>query len=50
MPADFDKCVAEKGKVITKRVNKGNYMHICYDKSGKAHAGEEKAYKKILKK
>lgn len=46
MPADFDRCVAEHGKVITKRVNKRGYMHICYDKAGKSHAGEMKQYKK----
>lgn len=50
MPADFDKCVSEGGKVITKRVNKGEYMHICFDKAGKSHAGEVKQYKKVLKK
>ncbi|MCR4306304.1 MAG: hypothetical protein NUV73_04450 [Candidatus Daviesbacteria bacterium] len=50
MPADFDKCVKEGGKVITKRVNKGNYMHLCKDKGGKWHNGEERPYKKVLKK
>ncbi|KKU88269.1 MAG: hypothetical protein UY18_C0017G0003 [Microgenomates group bacterium GW2011_GWF2_47_9] len=42
MPADFDKCVADGGKVRTKPLSGGKYMHICYDKEGKSHAGEVK--------
>lgn len=42
MPADFEKCVKEGGKVITKKINDKQYMHICYDKNGKAHSGEVK--------
>ncbi len=42
MPQDFDKCVADGGKVITKNVNRTQYIHICYDKSGTAHHGEVK--------
>ena len=46
MPADFDKCVAEGGRVRTMKVGKGRYMHICYDKAGKSHAGEVKTKEK----
>lgn len=42
MPEDFEKCVAEKGKVRTKKLSDGRYMHICIDKEGKSHAGEIK--------
>lgn len=45
MPADFDKCEAEGGTIRTKKVNATQYMHICYDKAGKSHAGEVKTTK-----
>lgn len=45
MPADFDKCVKEGGRVRTLKVGKDRYMHICYDKAGKSHAGEVKTKK-----
>ena len=41
-PADFEKCKREGGRVRTIAV-KGQpdkYMHVCYDKAGKSHAGE----------
>lgn len=47
MPADFEKCVAEGGKVITKRVNADEYKHLCKDKAGHWHDGETKKYKKL---
>ena len=40
MPADFDKCVANGGKVRTIKPKPGRYMHVCYDSNGKSHAGE----------
>jgi len=40
MPADFEKCVKEGGRVRTKKVGKGKYLYICRDKEGKSHAGE----------
>jgi hypothetical protein len=49
MPAAFDACVKSGGRVRTKRVGKGQYMHICF-KDGKSYAGEVKQYKKVLKK
>lgn len=49
MPEDFDKCVREGGKVITQKISSGRYIHICYDKNGKSHAGEVKTKKKLKK-
>lgn len=42
MPESFLKCVREGGKIITKKIDKDRYMHICYDEKGKAHPGEIK--------
>jgi len=44
MPESFDKCVREGGKVITKTLSKGRYIHICY-KNGTAYPGEVKTKK-----
>lgn len=41
MPVDFDKCVSSGGKVRTKDLGGGKYIHICY-KGGKSHSGEVK--------
>ena len=41
-PQAFDKCVKDGGRVRTLKVGKGKYMHVCYDKNGKSHAGEVK--------
>ncbi len=46
MPADFEKCVAEKGSVKTISLKGGRSFRICYDKAGKSHAGEVKEAKK----
>jgi hypothetical protein len=48
MPVDFDKCVANKGRVRTiKPAGKDSkkYMHVCYDKKGKSHSGHMKTLK-----
>lgn len=45
MPADFDKCVKEGGRVRTKKVNAKQYMHICF-KDGESYAGEVKTVEK----
>ena len=52
MPADFEKCVRENGRVRTITLSKGRYMRVCYDKAGKSHAGEvkKKDYSAFLKK
>lgn len=39
MPADFLKCVADGGKVITKDLGNGEYIKICF-KDGKSYPGE----------
>ncbi len=41
MPANFDKCIADGGKVITKNVNAKQYIHVCYI-NGKSYSGEVK--------
>ena len=46
MPADFDKCVSDGGKVVTKELKGNKYIHICYDKKGNSHSGEVKEKKK----
>jgi hypothetical protein len=49
MPENFEKCIAEGGRVITIKPSKNTYQHICYDKNGKSHAGEVKKNKKKKK-
>ncbi len=46
MPADFDKCVAEGGRVRTKKLKGGRYIRICYNKKGESFAGEVKTAEK----
>lgn len=45
MPADFEACVKKGGKVITKTLGKGKYMHLCKDSDGNWHKGETKTKK-----
>jgi hypothetical protein len=45
MPADFERCVDAGGKVITKSLGNGKYIHICY-LHGQAYHGELKRRKK----
>ena len=45
MPAAFLSCAANGGRVRTKKLSKGRYMHICF-KDGKSHPGEVKKKKK----
>lgn len=49
MPKGFDMCRSKGGKIITKKINSKQYMHICY-LGGKSFSGEVKEYKKVLKK
>lgn len=44
MPAAFDKCVSRGGRVRTKNLSGGKYIHICFDKQG-SHAGYPKKKK-----
>lgn len=46
MPKDFERCVADGGRVITKRVNANEYIHVCYI-NGKSYSGEVKQYKRL---
>jgi effector-binding domain-containing protein len=45
MPAQFDSCVKNGGRVRTKTLKNGKYMHICF-KGGKSFVGEVKSKKK----
>lgn len=44
MPAKFDKCVASGGRVRTKTLPGGKYIHLCFS-AGKSTAGEVKVKK-----
>lgn len=46
MPASFDNCMKNGGKVRTVEINKkkGTYMHVCY-LNNKAYPGEVKTKK-----
>jgi len=48
MPAGFDRCVKNGGRVRTKKLSGGRYMHICF-LNGKSYAGEVKTAKKKSK-
>ena len=41
MPKDFLNCVKKGGRVVTKKIDKDRYMHICY-LDDKSYAGEIK--------
>ena len=49
MPADFDKCVEEGGRVRTMKIGKDKIARICYDKNNKSHMGEVKSRKEVKK-
>ena len=46
MPRKFMKCVKSGGKVITKKLKGGKYIHLCKTKSGKWTKGEVKKKKR----
>ncbi|MFZ5988420.1 MAG: hypothetical protein ACOYWZ_15025 [Bacillota bacterium] len=46
MPKNFERCVSQGGRVFTKTLSKGRYIHICVDKAGKTHSGEVKIKEK----
>jgi hypothetical protein len=46
MPKDFEDCVKNGGRVVTKSLKGGKYMHVCYDKNGNSYSGEVKNKKK----
>jgi putative hemolysin len=45
MPLAFELCVQKGGRVRTKKLKNGKYIHICY-LNGKSYAGEVKRRKK----
>lgn len=45
MPAAFNKCVKSGGRVRTKSMSGGRYIHLCF-KGKKSYAGEVKRKKK----
>lgn len=47
MPAEFDNCVNSGGRVRTKKMKDGKYMHVCF-LNGKSYAGEVKKKKEIF--
>lgn len=50
MPAQFDSCVKNGGKVRTKKLSGGKYIHICY-LNGKSYPGYVKDSKEeVMKK
>ena len=44
IPASFDSCVRDGGRVRTKVISGGRYIHICY-KDGKSYTGEVRTVK-----
>jgi hypothetical protein len=48
MPAGFDKCVKAGGRIRTKELGGGKYMHICFI-GGKSYAGEVKVKQQVVK-
>lgn len=48
MPVDFNNCVKRGGRVRTKELGGGKYMHICF-LNGKSYAGEVKVKKSMKK-
>lgn len=44
MPAAFTRCVKAGGRVRTKKLSGGKYIHLCFLK-GKSYAGEVKQAK-----
>jgi len=49
MPKAFENCVKKGGRVRTKDLGDGKYMHICF-LNGKSYSGEVKTKKKGKKK
>ncbi len=41
MPKDFDACVKSGGRVRTKKLSGGRFMHICIPKGGGPSVGGE---------
>lgn len=39
MPKDFEMCITKGGRIRTKKLKDGKYIHICF-LNGKSYAGE----------
>jgi len=48
MSEKFYKCIADGGRVRTKQLGNGRYLHLCFLK-GKSYAGEVRVNKKTKK-
>jgi len=51
MPQSFENCRQSGGRIRTKSLSEGRYIHICF-KDGKSYAGEvkqSKLYHKLKK-
>lgn len=48
MPEQFEKCKREGGRIRTKKLSGGKYIHICF-KDGKSYAGYPKEKQKNKK-
>lgn len=44
MPKEFEECVRRGGRVRTKTLSGGRYIHVCFI-DGKSYAGEVKTKK-----
>lgn len=44
MPADYERCIREGGRVRTKSLSDNRYMRICF-LNGKSYSGEVKERK-----
>jgi len=44
MPAAFDRCRSQGGRIRTKNISSTKYIHICFDKGG-SHPGYVKTKK-----
>lgn len=44
MPAAFDKCANSGGRIRTKKLKGGKYVHLCFE-GGKSYAGHVKKAK-----
>ena len=45
MPKAFNRCVSSGGRVRTKKLSGGRYIHLCF-KGGRSYAGEVKKSKR----
>ena len=48
MPKAFESCIAKGGRVRTKKLENGKYIHLCFI-DGKSYSGEVKKSKKAKK-